>query len=168
MKCAETKLSHSLRARRSRKDRPCDRCRRMKQLCHIPVRGEACTLCKRTNRACTFVSTPTTRRRRRAGRDTSTSSKNISPDSTDISSSIPVFGQDAIGEPGVEQTSITVRGGPSVEPKARSKALSDFMDCLASENQPQVCRPYRPSFPTVPGRVSPFQNVVQRKVGAGN
>ncbi|WVQ70403.1 uncharacterized protein L199_008630 [Kwoniella botswanensis] len=49
---------NNLRPVRSRKDRPCDYCRRLKHTCRILVRGQACTNCARTKRACTFEDPP--------------------------------------------------------------------------------------------------------------
>lgn len=132
----------------------------MKQLCHIPVRGEACTLCKKTNRSCTFVDTPSARRRG-SGRS-SNSSTIVTPNSTGISSSLPILVSDAIGEQSVEQSSITAGGGASVEPRNRSKALGDFMDCLASEDQPQVCQSCTPSFLKVLGCSPTYLHLQER------
>ncbi|KAK6902621.1 hypothetical protein I203_107879 [Kwoniella mangroviensis CBS 8507] len=50
--------SNNLRPVRSRKDRPCDYCRRLKHTCRILVRGQACTNCARTKRTCTFEDPP--------------------------------------------------------------------------------------------------------------
>nr|XP_019043060.1 hypothetical protein I302_08771 [Kwoniella bestiolae CBS 10118]OCF21990.1 hypothetical protein I302_08771 [Kwoniella bestiolae CBS 10118] len=52
---------NNLRPVRSRKDRPCDYCRRLKHTCRILVRGQACTNCARTKRACTFDEPPRNR-----------------------------------------------------------------------------------------------------------
>lgn len=55
---ANTQVSCSMRARRSRKDRPCDHCRLMKQLCRIVVHGESCSLCQKARKSCTFAGPP--------------------------------------------------------------------------------------------------------------
>ncbi|TXT07091.1 hypothetical protein VHUM_03261 [Vanrija humicola] len=57
---------HSLRPRRSRKDRPCDHCRRSKRSCHIAVRGQACAQCAKSGRDCSFVGPPVIRHRKAA------------------------------------------------------------------------------------------------------
>lgn len=56
----------SLRPRRSRKDRPCDRCRRSKRSCHITVRGQACEHCRKAGRECSFIAPPLNRHRQRS------------------------------------------------------------------------------------------------------
>jgi hypothetical protein len=43
-----------VRAPKSRKDRPCDHCRRLKHSCKIVIRGEPCTNCLKGRRECTF------------------------------------------------------------------------------------------------------------------
>ncbi|WWC66203.1 uncharacterized protein I206_100104 [Kwoniella pini CBS 10737] len=54
-----------IRAPRSRLDRPCDLCRRLKQLCSIEVRGEPCMACRVRSKPCTFDMPPTIRKRRK-------------------------------------------------------------------------------------------------------
>lgn len=54
----------SLRPRRSRKDRPCDHCRKAKRNCVIVVRGEACTHCSKAGRECSFNAPPLNRHRK--------------------------------------------------------------------------------------------------------
>ena len=54
----------SLRKPRSRKDRPCDHCRRLKHTCSIVVRGEPCTNCVKGRRRCTFIEPPLPRHRK--------------------------------------------------------------------------------------------------------
>ena len=61
---AETVSSSPARAPRSRKDRPCDYCRRLKHRCVIIRRGEQCTNCLRTKRECTFITSARSVRRR--------------------------------------------------------------------------------------------------------
>jgi hypothetical protein len=56
-------VNSSLRAKRSRKDRPCDHCRRLKHACKIIARGEPCDNCVRGQRACTFDGPPLSRLR---------------------------------------------------------------------------------------------------------
>ncbi|WWC58800.1 uncharacterized protein I303_101344 [Kwoniella dejecticola CBS 10117] len=53
------------RAPRSRLDRPCDLCRRLKQLCSIEVRGEPCMACRVRFKPCTFDMPPSVRKRRK-------------------------------------------------------------------------------------------------------
>lgn len=48
-------LTCSVRPKRSRKDRPCDHCRRLKHTCNITVRGSRCANCVKGNRDCTFT-----------------------------------------------------------------------------------------------------------------
>lgn len=43
---------------RSRKDRPCDNCRRSKSRCFIHQHGFPCSKCNDTGRACTFEKSP--------------------------------------------------------------------------------------------------------------
>ncbi|TKA53416.1 hypothetical protein B0A53_04402 [Rhodotorula sp. CCFEE 5036] len=57
-------MQASGRARRSRRDRPCDLCRRQKHICVIPVRGDPCKACQSRKRPCTFDDPPTTRVRK--------------------------------------------------------------------------------------------------------
>lgn len=49
---------------RSRKDRPCDACRRRKSKCVIHEAQAACVLCKFHNQDCTFVQSPQPRKRK--------------------------------------------------------------------------------------------------------
>lgn len=53
----------SIRPTRSRKDRPCDRCRKQKQTCQILTRGQPCVLCAKTGKPCTFASPSVNRHR---------------------------------------------------------------------------------------------------------
>ncbi|GAA6005375.1 hypothetical protein JCM10207_002958 [Rhodosporidiobolus poonsookiae] len=46
---------------RSKKQRPCDACRKRKNRCAIPVDGQPCTECQQTKRPCTFLLPPPTR-----------------------------------------------------------------------------------------------------------
>lgn len=46
---------------RSRKDRPCDHCRRLKHTCRITIRGQPCSNCQKTDRQCTFNAPPVKR-----------------------------------------------------------------------------------------------------------
>ncbi|GAA5847822.1 hypothetical protein JCM9279_006649 [Rhodotorula babjevae] len=55
--------SEAGRAKRSRRDRPCDNCR-AKHQCDIPVRGEPCKTCKSRSKTCTFLDPPTARVRK--------------------------------------------------------------------------------------------------------
>ncbi|GAA6009484.1 hypothetical protein JCM10207_003798 [Rhodosporidiobolus poonsookiae] len=55
------------RMKRSRRDRPCDACRKSKHYCVIQVRGEPCKACKLRGQACTFVEPPTARVRKGRG-----------------------------------------------------------------------------------------------------
>jgi hypothetical protein len=54
--------SHA-RAYRSRKDRPCDSCRRRKTRCTIEEAGQNCQSCQLNKRSCTFEMSPTPRSR---------------------------------------------------------------------------------------------------------
>lgn len=54
----------SLRPKRSRKDRPCDHCRRSKRSCLITVRGQSCENCAKSGRECSFVGPPLNRHRK--------------------------------------------------------------------------------------------------------
>ncbi|GAA5854884.1 hypothetical protein JCM8547_004109 [Rhodosporidiobolus lusitaniae] len=56
--------SEAGRAKRSRRDRPCDLCRRQKHQCIIPVKGEPCKTCRTRNRPCTFDAPPVVRIRK--------------------------------------------------------------------------------------------------------
>jgi len=49
----------------TRKDRPCDACRRRKSRCIIPENTENCIMCHSRGEECTFVQTPQPRKRRR-------------------------------------------------------------------------------------------------------
>ncbi|KAK8853022.1 hypothetical protein IAR55_003723 [Kwoniella newhampshirensis] len=51
------------RARRSKKNRPCDYCRKQKHMCNIPARGPPCVGCEARNMACTYILPPTQRKR---------------------------------------------------------------------------------------------------------
>ena len=49
----------------TRKDRPCDACRRRKGRCIIPQDTETCIMCQSRSEECTFVETPQRRKRRK-------------------------------------------------------------------------------------------------------
>ena len=49
---------------RSRRNRPCDHCRRAKARCTIDARGPPCLLCSETDRQCTFDAAPPARKPR--------------------------------------------------------------------------------------------------------
>ncbi|WWD18260.1 hypothetical protein CI109_102710 [Kwoniella shandongensis] len=51
------------RAIRSKKNRPCDHCRKQKHMCNIPASGPPCVGCEARNTTCTFVLPPTHRKR---------------------------------------------------------------------------------------------------------
>ncbi|WWC66767.1 uncharacterized protein I206_100672 [Kwoniella pini CBS 10737] len=51
----------NLRPPRSRKDRPCDACRKRKHTCLISVRGQPCNYCKKQNVPCKFDMPPRTK-----------------------------------------------------------------------------------------------------------
>lgn len=78
---------HSLRAKRSRKDRPCDHCRISKRSCHIAVRGQACEHCARAGRECSFRAPPLNRHRKTSTTPTSTATPNGYPTSTEAGTS---------------------------------------------------------------------------------
>src|SRR5258707_12414485 len=50
----------------TRRDRPCDACRRRKSRCIIPQDAETCIMCQSRSEECTFVQNPQRRKRRRA------------------------------------------------------------------------------------------------------
>jgi hypothetical protein len=52
------------RPARSRKNRPCDRCRRAKTRCSIGAEGPPCSQCAETRRSCTFADKPPERKPR--------------------------------------------------------------------------------------------------------
>jgi len=62
------------RAPRSRKNRPCDRCRRAKSRCVIIASGPPCKLCNESSRQCTFDYAPPPRPIKIAPREGSASS----------------------------------------------------------------------------------------------
>ena len=64
------------RARRSRKDRPCDLCRKGKSRCSIGPSGPPCTQCLETGKRCTFDAAPPVRRSRKAPESTQSASPN--------------------------------------------------------------------------------------------
>lgn len=76
----------SLRAKRSRKDRPCDHCRVSKRSCHIAVRGQACEHCARAGRECSFRAPPLNRHRKSSTTPTSTTN-GYGPTSTEAGTS---------------------------------------------------------------------------------
>ncbi|BEJ11139.1 hypothetical protein CspHIS471_0105610 [Cutaneotrichosporon sp. HIS471] len=76
----------NLRAKRSRKDRPCDHCRVSKRSCHIAVRGEACEHCARAGRECSFRAPPLNRHRKSSTTPTSTTN-GYGPTSTEAGTS---------------------------------------------------------------------------------
>jgi hypothetical protein len=49
----------------TRKDRPCDACRRRKSRCIIPEDTETCLMCQSRAEECTFVQSPQRRKRRK-------------------------------------------------------------------------------------------------------
>jgi hypothetical protein len=49
----------------TRKDRPCDACRRRKSRCIIPEGTEVCLMCQSRAEECTFVQSPQRRKRRK-------------------------------------------------------------------------------------------------------
>ncbi len=49
---------------RSRRERPCDACRRRKSRCVIKVQSAACVLCEFHRQDCTFVQSPLPRKRK--------------------------------------------------------------------------------------------------------
>ncbi|PWN31434.1 uncharacterized protein FA14DRAFT_158677 [Meira miltonrushii] len=59
---SSTEGTHA-RAYRSRKDRPCDSCRKRKSRCIIEETGQDCQSCRMNNRNCTFEMSPTPRSR---------------------------------------------------------------------------------------------------------
>lgn len=63
--------NRSIRPQRSRKDRPCDACRKAKHTCQILVRGEPCRRCARTGKTCAFDAPPLARHQSRPRDDTS-------------------------------------------------------------------------------------------------
>jgi hypothetical protein len=50
----------------TRRDRPCDSCRRRKSRCIIPQDSETCIMCQSRQEECTYVENPQRRKRRRA------------------------------------------------------------------------------------------------------
>ncbi|CDR36396.1 RHTO0S02e01596g1_1 [Rhodotorula toruloides] len=56
--------SQAGRAKRSRRDRPCDTCRRQKHMCVIAIKGQPCRACAARSRPCTFLDPPTARVRK--------------------------------------------------------------------------------------------------------
>ncbi|GAA6033326.1 hypothetical protein JCM8097_006694 [Rhodosporidiobolus ruineniae] len=58
-----TQPTEAGRAKRSRRDRPCDLCR-IKHQCIIPVRGEPCKACQSRSKPCTFEAPPVIRIRK--------------------------------------------------------------------------------------------------------
>ncbi|KAK0102211.1 Fungal specific transcription factor [Cadophora gregata] len=50
----------------TRRDRPCDACRRRKSRCIIPQDTETCIMCQSRSEQCTFIQNPQRRKRRRA------------------------------------------------------------------------------------------------------
>ncbi|TIA92081.1 hypothetical protein E3P81_01670 [Wallemia ichthyophaga] len=61
---ASTSSAHGARPFRSRKQRPCDLCRRSKTRCFITESGPPCNECKQTNKSCTFQEAPQKRKRK--------------------------------------------------------------------------------------------------------
>lgn len=61
----------------TRKERPCDHCRRRKSRCIIPQDAETCIMCQSRGEQCTFVENPQ-RRKRRKLEDDSTGSPDTS------------------------------------------------------------------------------------------
>ncbi|TVY81438.1 Transcriptional activator protein DAL81 [Lachnellula suecica] len=53
----------------TRKDRPCDACRRRKSRCIMPQDSETCIMCQSRSEGCTFVQSPQRRKRRRLDED---------------------------------------------------------------------------------------------------
>ncbi|TVY29666.1 Transcriptional activator protein [Lachnellula hyalina] len=53
----------------TRKDRPCDACRRRKSRCIMPQDSETCILCQSRAEQCTFVQSPQRRKRRKLDED---------------------------------------------------------------------------------------------------
>jgi hypothetical protein len=49
----------------TRKDRPCDACRRRKSRCIIPEGTENCMMCHSRSEECTFIQSPQRRKRRK-------------------------------------------------------------------------------------------------------
>src|ERR1700692_928787 len=50
----------------TRRDRPCDACRRRKSRCIIPQDAETCIMCQSRSEECTYIQNPQRRKRRRA------------------------------------------------------------------------------------------------------
>ncbi|KAH8749605.1 fungal-specific transcription factor domain-containing protein [Hyaloscypha finlandica] len=50
----------------TRRDRPCDACRRRKSRCIIPQDAETCIMCQSRSEECTFIQNPQRRKRKRA------------------------------------------------------------------------------------------------------
>ncbi|KUJ17850.1 uncharacterized protein LY89DRAFT_732561 [Mollisia scopiformis] len=68
----------------TRKERPCDSCRRRKSRCIIPQDAETCIMCQSRGEQCTFVQNPQRRKRRKVEEDSTGSpdtSKPRSPES---------------------------------------------------------------------------------------
>ncbi|GAA5832375.1 hypothetical protein JCM3766R1_002400 [Sporobolomyces carnicolor] len=59
-----TRTIEGARPLRSKKQRPCDRCRQRKSRCAIDRFGQPCTECSQTGNACTFLLPPPTRPKR--------------------------------------------------------------------------------------------------------
>ncbi|TVY48583.1 Transcriptional activator protein [Lachnellula occidentalis] len=71
---------------RSRKERPCDACRRRKSRCVINEGQAICVLCQFHTQECTFVQSPQPRKRKlniEGGKEESVANKRRSPDRTD-------------------------------------------------------------------------------------
>jgi hypothetical protein len=60
----------------TRKDRPCDACRRRKSRCIIPQDAETCIICQSRSEECTFVQTPQRRKRRKLDDEASPDASN--------------------------------------------------------------------------------------------
>ncbi|WRT69218.1 uncharacterized protein IL334_006202 [Kwoniella shivajii] len=71
---APSQTTEGGRPLRSRKNRPCDSCRKGKSRCSIGPQGPPCTHCSETNKSCTFDLAPPPRKPRQSRPDTGTES----------------------------------------------------------------------------------------------
>ena len=104
----DSSMPTNLRASRSRKDRPCDACRRLKHSCRIIVRGQPCVNCQRKGKSCTFEA-PTRTALQKAEPDTK-------PHSTiqhDLDLNAWPISPKTSGSPRASATYTSISGGPS-------------------------------------------------------
>jgi hypothetical protein len=83
----------------TRKDRPCDACRRRKGRCIIPQDTETCIMCQSRSEECTFVETPQRRKRRKLEDQGSPESARIT-----LHSRISIVLTNSYSSPGIERS----------------------------------------------------------------